>query len=387
MMLCRRVVHCSPVVMPAEAGTRTSLGLNSAAPGLDGSPPEAGMTSIGEVSRLSFGNTACRRKCLGKLASILLLLAADFAGARAQDAAPPAGGRDALWRMIFARPASALHANANPDAIALGYDLFRDTRLSGNGRRSCATCHDPARAFSNGAKKGPGLDGHPLKRNVPSLYNVAWGKVFYWDGRAPTLEAQARFPILAANEMAGEFTAIFERLGADSRMTKRFAGAFPQSPQISETSILAALAAYERTLISPQTRFDSWVNGDDSALTEQQYAGFAIFVGKGGCVACHGGWRFTDDAFHDIGLASDDPGRGAVPGGFPGLAEFKTPSLRGVKSTPPYMHDGSLATLPAVADHYSGAFVRRPSLAANIRRDLSLTETEKQALVAFLRSL
>ena len=318
---------------------------------------------------------------------IALLTSAWLASAQAEEGTPPPGGRDALWRMIFARPAAPPPATASPEAIALGHDLFRDTRLSGNGKGSCASCHDPARAFSNGAKKGPGLDGQPLRRNVPSLYNVAWGKAFYWDGRAPSLEAQARFPILAANEMAGDFAAITARLGADAGMTKRFANAFPANPQISEATILSVLAAYERTLVSPATRFDAWVAGDDAALTRQEYEGFAIFVGKGGCVACHGGWRFTDDAFHDIGLASDDPGRGAIPGGFPGLAEFKTPSLRGVKTTAPYMHDGSLATLPAVADHYSGDFVRRPSLAANIRRDFTLTETEKRALVAFLRSL
>ncbi len=158
-----------------------------------------------------------------------------------------------------------------------------------------------------------------MQRNVPGLFNLAWGKAFYWDGRAPTLEAQARFPITASNEMAGDFMTIIARLESDPAMGARFSSAYPELPSITETNILAALAAYERSLVSSGTRFDRWVAGDGDALSAQEKAGFDIFVGKGGCVACHGGWRFTDDDFHDIGLRSDDPGRGVVPGGRPGL--------------------------------------------------------------------
>ncbi len=170
-------------------------------------------------------------------------------------------------------------------------------------------------------------------------------------------------------------------------MVERFARAFPDHPAISERNVLEALAAYERTLVSGETRFDRWVKGDDSALSEQEMRGFGIFVGKGGCVSCHGGWRFTDDNFHDVGLKSDDPGRSAVPGGAPGLPLFKTPSLREAEHTAPYMHDGSLATLADVVDHYTGGLVKRPSLATNLVRDLRLTDDEKQSLIAFLHTL
>jgi cytochrome c peroxidase len=225
-----------------------------------------------------------------------------------------------------------------------------------------------------------------LARNVPALYNVAWGTQFFWDGRASSLEAQARFPIEAPDELAGDFSTIVARLRGDEVMAARFERAFP-GEGVSEAALLAALAAYERSLVSGVSRFDRWVEGDEAALSAAESQGFDLFVGKAGCVACHGGWRLTDDAFHDIGLPGDDPGRGAVAGGVAGLAQFKTPSLREVARTAPYMHDGSLATLEAVVDHYAGKLVERPSLDANVVRDLKLSDSERAALVAFLQTL
>ena len=148
-----------------------------------------------------------------------------------------------------------------------------------------------------------------------------------------------------------------------------------------------ALAAYERSLVSPMTRFDSWVAGNDDALDKQELRGFEIFVGKGGCVSCHGGWRFTDNGFHDIGMPGVDLGRGAIAGPMQGLPQFKTPSLREATHTAPYMHDGSLATLLDVVAHYAGGHVKRPSLAPTMVTDLALDPEERTALVAFLKSL
>ncbi|WP_158412872.1 cytochrome-c peroxidase [Hyphomicrobium nitrativorans] len=301
------------------------------------------------------------------------------ATATAGPAASP--GRDAVWRTIFARPASAPQsAPSTPAQIALGHDLFHDPRLSGNGSASCATCHQPERAFTDGRPKGQGLDGSTLPRNVPGLYDLAWGTSFFWDGRAPTLAAQARFPILAEDEMAGDFPTILQRLGADADMTSRIAAAFPGSGGVTEEAILAALATYVGSLASPAARFDRWIEGDDGALDAEERQGFALFVGKAGCVSCHGGWRLTDDGFHDIGLAGDDLGRD-------GRRQFKTPSLREAVHTAPYMHDGSLATLDDVVEHYTGRLIVRPSLAPTVVRDLTLSESEKAALVAFLRTL
>lgn len=307
----------------------------------------------------------------------------------AEEAVPPAS-RDAVWRSIFARdetlPDKVRNATSH-EKIALGHDLFRDPRLSGDGQRACSSCHEPGRAFTNGLATAKGLGGEDLRRNVPHLYNLAWSTNYFWDGRAASLEEQARQPITAADEMAADFPAITVRLGADPAMSARFAAAFSDAPVISEANILAALAAYERSLVSPQTRFDLWVAGDEGALSAHELQGFRLFVGKAGCVACHGGWRLTDDAFHDIGLSGDDPGRGAVAGGVPGLAAFKTPGLRELRHTAPYMHDGSLVTLRAVVDHYAGHLDKRASLDPNVVRDLVLDEKEKSALVAFLESL
>ena len=308
-------------------------------------------------------------------------------GAETQDGAAGSSGvtREAVWRAIFARPAQSPAAPDDAAKVALGHDLFRDVRLSGSGRASCASCHDPQRAFTDGRKTAVGPAGAPLPRNAPALYDLAWATSFFWDGRAASLTEQAKVPILAPDELAGDFGTIAQRLARDPGMAARFAAAFPATPGVTETAVLEALAAYERSLVSPETRFDRWIAGDDTALTGEEQRGFDIFVGKGGCVSCHGGWRFTDDAFHDIGLPGDDLGRGALVSG--GLPEFKTPSLREAAHTAPYMHDGSLATLADVVDHYAGSLTPRPSLAPTIVRDLKLTKEEKAALVAFLGTL
>ena len=310
--------------------------------------------------------------------------------ATAGEPAPLLASRDAVWRSIFVRPVEVPNSASNPEAdakVALGATLFTDKRLSGDGTRACASCHDPARGFSDGLRTAQARDGSALKRNTPGLFNLAAALHFFADGRAATLEQQARVPIMAPDEMAGDFSAITTRLAADSKTAGMFANAFPVKPEVSEENVLAALAAYERTLISPETRFDQWVKGDDAALSPQEREGFSLFVGKGGCVGCHGGWRFTDDGFRDVGLPGDDPGRSAIVGGSPDLRQFKTPGLRELTRTAPYMHDGSLATLSDVINHYAGGFVKRPSLDSNLVRDLRLSDAEKDALVAFLKTL
>lgn len=323
--------------------------------------------------------------------TVIALMAVVLAAAAASsaDEAMPVT-RDAVWRRIFARPPVALPSAFNAvlaARVALGAQLFTDKRLSGDGLRSCASCHDPARAFTDGRPKAGGHDGTSLRRNTPSLFNLAGSTVFFSDGRVATLEDQARVPMTATDEMAGDFEGIVQRLKADSQLVAKFAAGFPDKPEVSEASIVAAIADYERTLLSPETRFDRWVAGDDGALNEIEKAGFDLFVGKAGCVGCHGGWRFTDDGFRDIGLPGDDPGRSAITGGPADLRQFKTPGLRELTHTAPYMHDGSLATLRAVVDHYAGGFVKRPSLDSNFVRNLTLTDDEKAALVAFLASL
>jgi cytochrome c peroxidase len=297
----------------------------------------------------------------------------------------------APWRKMFARPAGPPPSPPdNPltsEKIALGARLFADTRLSRNGDRSCATCHRPERGFADGRRRAAAISGKDLPRNTASLWNLAWGKQFFWDGRAPSLETQVRMPIEAPEEMGGDWPSIVQRLAADESIARQFQAAFPEEPSISQQTTAKALAAYVRSLVSPPTRFDVWMAGDAAAMTPTEARGFGLFVGKAGCVLCHVGWRFTDDRFHDIGLRSPDRGRGAIAGGTPGLGAFKTPGLRELAHTAPYMHDGSLATLRAVMDHYAGGLISRRSLAPHINRKLRLSAKEKADLVAFLGAL
>ena len=306
---------------------------------------------------------------------------------------PGAQGRDveAVWRQMFKRPATPPPSpsdNAlNPEKIALGARLFADQRLSGWGKRACAGCHRPERAFTDGRRRALAISGAPLRRNTPSLWNLAWGKHFFWDGRASSLEEQVGMPIAEPQEMDGDWPTILSRLEGDEALVRQFRAAFPETPTISQDTIRMALASYVRSLVSPPTRFDAWIDGDVQALRPAETRGFGLFVGKAGCVLCHVGWRFTDDRFHDIGLRSSDGGRGAVAGGTPGLSAFKTPGLRELAHTAPYMHDGSLATLEAVVKHYTGGFVARQGLATHINRKLRLSGREKADLIAFLRTL
>jgi cytochrome c peroxidase len=297
---------------------------------------------------------------------------------------------DPRWQAMFERPAEipAPADNAlTPEKVALGAKLFGDTRLSGDNDRSCADCHQPARSFTDGRRRARGRAGKPLPRNTPSLWNLAWGKSFSWDGRAPSLEAQVALPIVAADEMAGDWPAIVRRLEADAGLTALFAAAFPHERGPTEATIVKALATYVRSLVSPPTRFDAWIAGDAAALTPAEVRGFGLFTGKAACVLCHMGWRFTDDRFHDIGLRGPDRGQGALPGGAPGLIAFKTPGLREAAHTAPYMHDGSRPALGAVVGHYAGRFLTRPSLAPHMNRALRLTARERSDLIAFLRTL
>jgi cytochrome c peroxidase len=215
---------------------------------------------------------------------------------------------------------------------------------------------------------------------------VAWGLTFFWDGRATSLEAQAGDPIENAREMAGNLPKAAAAFADDPEMARGFASAFPD-PRVTVANIRAALASFERTLVSPETRFDRWAAGDANALEPDEIAGLKLFVGKGGCVNCHSGWRFTDDAFHDIGLPSTDRGRGETINLPAADHAFKTPSLRERAWTAPYMHNGSLKTLEEVVNHYADGIVRRPTLSADLPPRIELSPEERAQLVAFLGTL
>lgn len=318
------------------------------------------------------------------LAGLALAL---LAGGAAEAPAPFDAGH---WRQVFARPdhtPTPPDNPATPEKVALGARLFEDTRLSGQGDVSCATCHQADLSFSDGVPRHGGLDGQPLERRTPSLWNMAWGLSWFWDGRAGSLEEQAAGPIENKREMAGDLGRIIPVLAADRETAKAFAGAFPEDPVVTRANLTKALAAFQRTLVSPETRFDHWVKGDDRALEPDELAGLKLFVGKAGCVSCHQGWRFTDEAFHDIGLAGGDLGRGAFLGLKAANNAFKTPSLRERVWSAPYMHEGSLATFESVVNHYAEGVMERPTLSADLPRRIELSEQERAQLVAFLNTL
>jgi cytochrome c peroxidase len=322
----------------------------------------------------------------GLTAAAGLGLAALLSGAGA-DTGPFDAGH---WRRVFARPDHVPMPADNPttpDKVALGARLFEDPRLSGGGSVACATCHQAELSFTDGIPRHEGHDGQLLDRRTPPLWNMAWGLSWFWDGRAASLEAQAGEPIGNSREMAGDLDRAVRILAADPDLARSFAAAFPEDPAVTRSNLLKALAAFERTLVSPDTRFDRWVKGDDAALDPDETAGLRLFVGKAGCVNCHTGWRFTDEAFHDIGLPGTDPGRGAVLGLKAAEHAFKTPSLRERIWTAPYMHDGSLASLEDVVDHYADRVIERPTRSVDLPRRIALSATERAQLVAFLNTL
>jgi cytochrome c peroxidase len=293
----------------------------------------------------------------------------------------PLWGALLLTQGALGAPADTL-SSSDPQ-VELGRRLFFDARLSRDGSMSCATCHDPRKRFSDGRAVAPGRNPVRVKRNTPALLNLEARAPYFWDGRASTLEEQALIPLTDPNEMARELSSLERELAADPQYAALFQQAFG-SLGVTRVTLARALAAFERTLVSTGSRYDRYLAGDSSALTEEEVRGLRVFTGKGECTTCHDGPLLTDNGFHNIGVAGDDPGRreaGASP-----RATFKTPSLRDVSRTAPYFHDGSAATLEEVIEHYARGGDPRAKGFRDIH-PLHLSASEKRELAAFLRSL
>ena len=273
--------------------------------------------------------------------------------------------------------------------VALGKRLFFDKRLSSDQSLSCAGCHDPEKGFSNGKQFGVGVGGALGSRNVPTILNRLFGRSQFWDGRAVSLEAQALGPLFAEKEMAMNPDLLQERLSADSEYLLLFSEIFDASP--SPDLVAAAIAAYERTLITGSTAFDRYEwGGDKNALSPSAKRGLTLFRGKARCNTCHTGTNFSDEKFHNLGVdvasGKADPGSMAVTGLPEDQGKFKTPTLRNLALTGPYMHDGSLASLQEVIDYYDRGCEANPNLDKEIL-PLQLSDEEKADLGAFLESL
>ena len=259
------------------------------------------------------------------------------------------------------------------EKVELGRRLFRDRRLSRDRSIACSSCHDPERAFSDGRPVAIGIDRQVGRRSTPALINRGYGRAFFWDGRAAILEEQVLQPIQDPKEMNLTLAEASARVGVPPREISR------------------ALASYVRSILSGNSRFDRFVNGDPRALLPEQQEGLRVFRGKGNCTSCHIGPNFTDEQFHNTGIAwregaLQDEGRSAVTGKPDDRGAFKTPTLREIARTAPYMHNGTLVTLEEVVDFYDRGGNANPSLDAELR-PLTLTASEKHSLVAFLRAL
>ncbi len=303
----------------------------------------------------------------------------------------------ALWGALFViacrseNPVLAVHEYAHPktlrflgplpepdtnrfrkEIIALGRRLFYEPRLSANDKVSCATCHDQSLAFSDGvALAKSGVSGKPATRNSPALINLAWSNNgLFWDGGAKNIESQLIGPLHNADEMGQPIGVSLDKLRADGAYRRAFEKAFPDQ-QVSITNMLQALAQFVRTLVSFDSLYDR-VLRQEGMLNDAQARGRNLYTGK--CAVCHNGPLLTDNGYHNNGLDTKYPpdhegqlmGRFRITRKNEDIGKFRTPTLRNIAVTKPYMHDGRFATLEAVIEHYSSGIQRSATLDAKL---------------------
>ena len=294
----------------------------------------------------------------------------------------------------------------------LGRQLYFDPRVSLDGTVSCATCHNPARGWTDGMPVSIGIAGQTGGRSAPSVINTAYGKTMFWDGRAPSLEGQAQGPVQNPIEMGKQdYKQIIERLAKIPAYSEQFEKVF--GTPVTLDGMAKAIATFERVAaLSGNSPYDKYNAGDNKALSDSEKRGLILFGltlntdddfktdavrQKAKCTLCHQGFNFTDEQFHNLGIGFDvktgkfaDLGRWAIdPIGSKSDADigsFKTPTVREIVHTAPYMHDGSLATLEQVMDHYDKGGTPNPALDPDMK-PLKLTTQEKADVVAFMKAL
>jgi len=291
---------------------------------------------------------------------------------------PPGGNVD--WRSNDAR-------------VALGERLFVDPSLSRDRSVSCSSCHSPDKAFADGRARAVGIEGRQLTRNAPSLLNVVYTRHLLWDGRVSGLEAQVSIPLFNSAEMDMTEESIVTRVRGESEYESLFERAFGDK-EVTMERVALALAAFERSLLAGDAPFDRWWHGRESSMSESAIRGFVSFVGRARCSSCHSVRQayalFTDDEFHNIGAGEDegreDAGRMSATSKEVDRGKFKTPTLRNVALTGPYMHDGSIRTLKEVVAFYTRGGRANPNLDPAIR-PIRLSAREVEDLVNFLEAL
>ncbi len=277
------------------------------------------------------------------------------------------------------------------DKIKLGKRLFFDKSLSIDGSLSCASCHVPENAFSDSNRFSIGVKSRRGTRQSPTLINRAFSRAQFWDGRAPSLEEQALVPLTNPVEMGNpSLKIVLKRLENSPSYIAAFKQAFPDTDVITEQHLSQAIASFERTILAGNSPFDRFINGDKSSMSEAATRGYRIFLGKGLCAQCHLSFNFTDEIYHNLGVGAlakkPDPGRFTISKLDGHQGAFKTPTLREVASTAPYMSDGSLKTLEEVIEYYDKGGQPNPWLSPKIK-PLNLNDQEKTDLVEFLKTL
>ncbi len=272
------------------------------------------------------------------------------------------------------------------ERVELGKMLFFDPRLSESNWISCGTCHNPVLGWSDGLPTAIGHGQKVLGRSTPTIINTAYQPLQMWDGRFRSLEQQAVGPIAADGEMHQNLDELVKELQVFTGYQKAFDAAYP-GEGITKETLAKALASFERTIVSTDAPFDHWVKGSKEAISEEALRGFKLFEGKANCSKCHSGFNFTDNGFHNIGIeGSSDAGRYAIRKVKILIGAFKTPTLRDIALTGPYMHNGAYKTLEEVIDHYNRGGDDKENLDPNLK-PLNLNKREKADLAEFLKSL
>ncbi|MCS6290639.1 MAG: c-type cytochrome [Nitrospira sp.] len=283
-------------------------------------------------------------------------------------------------------PSSNLNYTAK---IELGKQLYFDGRLSKNNAISCAFCHNPGTGFADPRQTSIGVGGGIGGRQSPTVYNTGLNHVQFWDGRARSLEEQAIGPIHNPVEMAETHEHVVAKLGKIKGYQQQFRAVF--GTDVNLQGIAEAIAAYERTVLSTNSTFDKYVLGDQKAMDAAAVRGLTLFKGKARCILCHNGPNFTDNQFHNLGVPQvgpmkEDLGRFVVSRAEKDRGAFKTPTLRSIIETAPYMHDGAFKTLEEVVEFLDQGGGSNPNLSPLVK-PLNLTADEKSDLVAFLKAL
>lgn len=274
-----------------------------------------------------------------------------------------------------------------PEKVALGKQLFFDPRLSGNNTMSCASCHKPERWFADGIEWNKGETGVTLVRNTQTCLNVGFYSTFFWEGRATSLEEQALGPIESEIEMNQDLGELERELNAVPGYVAQFQAVFGSKP--NRKDVAKALAAYQRTLITGPSPYDRYLMGEDDALSDDAKRGLELFAGKARCIECHNGPNLTDGRFYRMGVSEEDVGRVKATGRKDDRFRFRTPSLRNVAETAPYMHHGLFISLDAVLSFYynGGADASNYDLPLDAPNLEHRPTSDMQYLLAFLNSL